>query len=409
MTPAPPIDVLPDDALPDQALPASRIGNDLRGLAKLLVHGVTTTTDLAESVHASILGLPAQLPGKPQSTRTRGISRFAYQSVRTTANVVGSGVDDVLARLPSHWGESALSHRREAMLAALNGVMGDHLVATGNPLAVSAALRINGSPLSLSQEVWPSTLASPSSRLLVQVHGLCMNDLQWRHRGHDHGEHLAAEHGYTAVNLHYNSGLSIASNGRAFSLLLQQLLDGWPVPIERFAIVSHSMGGLVARAAILDATRQSQSWVKQLNQIVFLGTPHHGSPLERAGNVLQTALGLTPWTAPFVRLGELRSAGIQDLRHGTIDDAQHRGIPTARRLPAGIRAYAVAASTQAARAGRTLRGDGLVPVASALGQHRDPRLDLKIPSSRQRLVENTGHLGLLSSPEVYQHLRRWLR
>lgn len=407
MTPASPI-----DTLPDKDLPASRIGNDLRGLAKLLVRGVTTTTDLAESVHASILGLPAQLTGKPRSTRTRGIPRIAYQGVRTTAELVGSGLDDVLARLPSHWGQAALSHRREAMLAVLNGVMGDHLAATDNPLALSAALRINGRPLLLDQNSWSSTLASPSSRLLIQVHGLCMNDLQWRHRGHDHGAQLAAEHGYTAVNLHYNSGLSIASNGRAFSLLLQQLLDGWPVPIERFAIVGHSMGGLVSRAAILDATRQSQPWVQQLNQIVFLGTPHHGSPLERAGNLLQTALGLTPWTAPFVRLGELRSAGIQDLRHGSIDDAHHRGIPTARQLPAGIRAYAVAASTQAAnaaRAGRTLRGDGLVPVSSALGQHRDPRLALKIPSSRQRLVEKTGHVELLSSPEVYQHLRRWLR
>ena len=403
--------VLPTDALPDQDVPTSRIGNDLRGIARLLVRGITTTTDLAESVHASILGVPARLAGNARSTRTRGIPRIAYQGVRTTATLVGSGIDEVLARLPSHWGQIEPSPRREAMLAVLNGVMGDHLAATGNPLALSAALRIHGRPLSLGQQAWPSTLASPSSRLLVQVHGLCMNDLQWRHRGHDHGEQLAAEHGYTAVNLHYNSGMSIASNGRAFSALLQQLLDGWPVPIERFAIVGHSMGGLVTRAAILDATRESQSWVKQLDQVVFLGTPHHGSPLERAGNVLQTALGLTPWTAPFVRLGELRSAGIQDLRHGTIDDGHQRDIPIARQLPAGIRAYAVAASTQAAttaRAGRMLRGDGLVPVASALGVHRDPRLTLRIPSSHQQLVERTGHVELLSSPQVYQHLRRWL-
>ncbi|MDI1253146.1 hypothetical protein [Thermomonas sp.] len=406
MTPASPI-----DALPDQALPTSRIGNDLRGITQLLVRGITTTADLAESVHASILGVPAQLAGKPRSEQTRGIPRIAYEGVRATANLVGTGIEDVLARLPSHWGHATTSPRREAMLAVLNGVMGDHLAATGNPLALPTALRINGRALPLDQQVWPSTLASPSSRLLVQVHGLCMNDLQWRHRGHDHGEQLAAEHGYTAVNLHYNSGMSIASNGRAFSTLLQQLLDGWPVPIERFAIVCHSMGGLVARAAILDATRQSQAWVQQLDQIVFLGTPHHGAPLERAGNMLQTALGLTPWTAPFVRLGKLRSAGIQDLRHGTIDDAHSRDIPASRQLPAGIRAYAVAASTQAAnpaRAGRVLRGDGLVPVASALGQHRDPRLALRIPPSGQQLVEQTGHVELLSSPEVYQHLRRWL-
>ena len=120
------------DAPADNALPTSRVGDDLRGLAQLLVRGITTTTDLAESVHASILGLPSQLTGKPRSTRTRGIPRIAYQGVRTTAKLVGGGIDDVLARLPSHWGQTALSHRREAMLAVLNGVMGDHLAATGN-------------------------------------------------------------------------------------------------------------------------------------------------------------------------------------------------------------------------------------------------------------------------------------
>jgi hypothetical protein len=394
---------IPSDIAPRTA----RAGDDLRGLAQLLVHGVTSTADLAESVHASILSLPARLTGAPTSTRTRGIPRIAYQGVRATAKFVGSGIDDVLGLLPSHWGHSASSARREAMLAMLNGVMGDHLAATRNPLALSTSLRVKGRALALAGPSWPSALESPTSRVLVQVHGLCMNDLQWRYRGHDHGERLAAERGYTQINLHYNSGMSIASNGRAFSALLRQLLEGWPVPIERFAILSHSMGGLVARAAILDATRNSQPWVQQLDQVVFLGTPHHGAPLERAGNLLQTTLGLTPWTGPFVRLGELRSAGIQDLRHGTIDDAHARDIPTSRQLPAGIRAYAVAASTSA-RGSRGLRGDGLVPVASALGDHLDPKFALRIPASRQRLVEKTGHLELLNSPEVYQHLRRWL-
>lgn len=407
MTPA-----LPVDALPDDELPISRVGDDLRGIAQLLVRGITTTADIAESVHASILGVPGRLTGMPRNTRTRGIPRLAYEGVRNTANLVGTGLDEALARLPSHWGKNASpSPRREAILAVLNGVIGDHLAATGNPLALKTALRINGRPLTLGQDAWPTSLANPSSRLLVQVHGLCMNDLQWRHRGHDHGQLLAAEHGYTPVNLHYNSGMSIASNGRAFATLLQQLLDGWPVPIERFAIIGHSMGGLVARAAILEATRQSQDWVQRLDQIVFLGTPHHGSPLERAGTLLQSALGLTPWTAPFVRVGQLRSAGIQDLHHGTIDDDRHRDVPVMQQLPAGIRSYAVAASTQAAsaaRGSRELRGDGLVPVASALGEHDDPRRALQIPSRHRQVVEKTGHVELLSSPVVYRHLRRWL-
>lgn len=383
------------------------VADDVRGIARLLVEAVAATTDLAESVHANVLGLPARVLGAEPTTRTRGIAGFAYSAVRGGASLLGSAVDGVLAPLADRWPQGAGSARRDALLAALNGVLGDQLATTGNPLALAASLRHAGQALPIGEPQWPSALSSPSPRLLVQVHGLCMNDRQWRRNGHDHGEQLARALGYTALHLRYNSGLSIASNGRAFSALLQQLLEGWPMPIERFAILGHSMGGLVTRAAIHEATQRAQPWVRQLDQVVFLGTPHHGAPLERAGLLLQQALGLTPWTAPFVRIGNLRSAGIRDLRHGAISDApaqRRAAIP----LPAGVRAYAVAGSRSSTRGGRALRGDGLVPVSSALGEHRDPRRRLAIAPSRQRVVEGTGHLDLLDSQEVYRHLRRWL-
>lgn len=55
-----------------------------------------------------------------------------------------------------------------------------------------------------------------------------------------------------------------------------------------------------------------------------------------------------------------------------------------------------------------LMGDGLVPVASALGQHAQPKLSLESAPQRQAVVHNTGHLALLSSTEVYGLLRQWL-
>lgn len=387
------------------------MAEDLRGLARLLVQGVTATTDLAEGVHAGILGLPMRAQGGEVSATTRGIPRIAYQGVRMAASLVGSGVDGVLAALAPRLPASAASARREALVAALNGVMGDHLAASGNPLALQARLRIDGHALPLDGAPWPTAVVPASTRVLLQVHGLCMNHLQWRHQGHDHGEVLAAAHGYTPVHLHYNSGQSIVANGLALSVLLEQLLAEWPVPVERIAILGHSMGGLVARSAIASASRQQHAWIEHLDRIVFLGTPHQGAPLERAGHALQTALGLTPWTAPFVRLGQLRSAGIQDLRHGRIDDAAIAGKRKAVRLPAHVRAHAVAASTQAIAGKRDhhrARGDGLVPVRSALGLHRDPRLGLGIPASRQLVVERTGHLGLLSSQPVSERLLEWL-
>lgn len=385
---------------------APSVADDLRGVARLLVEAVTATTDLAENVHANVLGLPARALGAGASTRTRGITGVVYGAVRGSASLLGSGIDSVLGALAERWPRATGSAHRDALLAALNGVLGDQLTASGNPLAVAASLRHAGQALPLGDRHWASALPSPSPRLLVQVHGLCMNDRQWQRNGHDHGEQLARTLGYTAIHLHYNSGLSIASNGRAFSALLQQLLEGWPLPLERFAILGHSMGGLVTRAAMHEATQRAQPWVRQLDQVVFLGTPHHGAPLERAGHLLQQTLGLTPWTAPFVRLGDLRSAGIRDLRHGAISDAPaHRRatIP----LPGGVRAYAVAGSRSSTRSGRA-RGDGLVPVSSALGEHRDSGRRLLIAADRQQLVARTGHLDLLDSQEVYRQLQRWL-
>jgi hypothetical protein len=54
------------------------------------------------------------------------------------------------------------------------------------------------------------------------------------------------------------------------------------------------------------------------------------------------------------------------------------------------------------------RSDGLVPVASALGLHSDPSLAVNIPSSRQWIAYGTGHLDLLSSRAVYEHIKQWL-
>jgi len=246
-----------------------------------------------------------------------------------------------------------------------------------------------------------------------------MNDLQWSYGGHDHGAALAHELGYTPMYLHYNTGLHVSENGRAFSDLLQRAVDAWPVPVEELVVVGHSMGGLVARAACLVAEKNGHTWLTRLNKLVFLGTPHHGAPLERAGSWVDLLIGLSPYTAPFARLGRIRSAGIQDLRHGNVRDEDWRDRDGDGRrdgrspspLPANARAYAIAATTQTLRVDSNsgdLRGDGLVRVASAFGQHPDRRFALRIPASRRAVVDRTNHLELLGSAEVHARLRRWL-
>ena len=120
------------------------------------------------------------------------------------------------------------------------------------------------------------------------------------------------------VYLHYNSGRHVSENGREFAALLEQLVAGWPVPVDELVIVGHSMGGLVARSACHHAEAQGQAWLASLTKLVCLGTPHHGAPLERGGRWVDVLLGLSPYVAPFARLGKARSAGITDLRFGNL-------------------------------------------------------------------------------------------
>lgn len=379
-------------------------GSDLRGANRLVVDAVTGITDLVEAVHASILGWPRRIGGLPPKPDTGGIPRLAYDGVRGVARLAGKGVDQLLRWMPGATAEAERLPQREALIAVLNGVLGDHLVATGNPLALTATLRMSGRALALDRDVLATSRPDAGSRLLVMVHGLCMNDMQWQQGRHHHGDQLADALGFEVIHLHYNSGLPIADNGRTFSALLQQLVDAWPVPVERIAILAHSMGGLVSRAAIASAQADESDWLHKLDTLVSLGTPHLGAPLERAGDLLQRILGISAHSAPFTALGGLRSAGIQDLRHGSL----HVRHPP---LPARVRAFAVAASTGAPRGdatARRLHGDGLVPVASAFGEHQDPGLDLAIPEHHRLLVHRTGHLGLLASARVARQLRDWL-
>jgi pimeloyl-ACP methyl ester carboxylesterase len=237
------------------------------------------------------------------------------------------------------------------------------------------------------------------------VHGLCLNDLQWRRDGHDHGEALAAELGCTVLYLRYNSGLRVGENGRAFSNLLETLFEHWPCPLDELTILGHSMGGLVARSACFYGAEQGHSWPSRLRKMVFLGTPHHGSPLERGGQRLDQVLDLSPYSAPFTRLGKARSAGIQDLRHGTITAGGPDYVP----LPAGVECYAAAATLGSRNSLLTERllGDGLVPLDSALGRHKDAARALDFRKSHQWISYETGHLELLRRPEVYAQLRTW--
>jgi len=389
--------------------------DDLRGASRLAVEATRAVTDLVEEMHRTIGGGPDIL-GRPLEGPTRLISGLVYGSVRGVTRLVGAGIDLALAQLTPLLGESVPGPERDAVLAALNGVLGDYLSETGNPLAIQMELRHDSHPLVLEERALRAAIPAAGGKLLVLVHGSCMNARQWNRLGHDHGTALARDLGYTPLYLQYNSGLHISNNGRALDELLEQLVSAWPAPLDELVILGHSMGGLVARSACHASELTGHRWRRKLRKLICLGTPHHGAPLERGGSWIDLLLGVSRYSAPFARLGKIRSAGVTDLRFGNVLDEHWQGrdrfahagdTRDALQLPTGVDCYAIAATTAPHAQGK-LCGDGLVPVESALGRHHKPGLTLAFPEAHQWIGFGLGHLGLLCDPEVYATLRRWL-
>ena len=393
---------------------------DLRGVGRLAVDATLGLTGLVEHLHHNILRTPGPL-GAVSERPTGGITGLVYRSIRGVTRLVGGSVDALLGQVVSLLGPSEVppSAEREAVLSALNGVLGDHLEATHNPLAITMALRHDGLPLVIDAEALARAVPQARRRVLLMVHGLCMNPLQWRRNGHDHGAALAAEGGFTPLYLHYNSGLHISSNGRLLADRLQALVDAWPVPLEEIVILGHSMGGLVARSACHQAQARGDVWPQRLTKMVFLGSPHHGASLERGGHWIDVILGASPYTAAFARLGKLRSAGITDLRHGSLLDADWAEAVTSTKagdhrtrvpLPEAVACYAIAGSlgAEAGALREKLLGDGLVPLASALGRHRVKSRALNFAPDNTWVGQGMNHLDLLVRAEVLAQLRAWL-
>ena len=378
------------------------IVSDLRGVTRLAVDATVGVTDLVEKMHHTIQ-LAHPPVGASRAGRSGGLTGFIYRSIRGTTRLLGQALDagmaPVIARLP----ETNSNATRDALIAAINGVYGDYLVETNNPLATGMSFRYQGKELDPKQA---GAVPAASGKVLLFIHGLCLNDGHWTRDGVNHGEMLANELGYTPLYLRYNTGLPIAGNGRELAALLEGLLRLWPVEVRELVIAGHSMGGLIARSACHYGRQAGHLWTKQLSKLVFIGTPHHGAPLERGGKRVNFLMDLSPYAEPFTRIAKKRSSGISDLGHGSIVDETLDFVP----LPGGVECFAMAATLakKPSRIHERLIGDGLVPVDSALGRSRSPAATLKFPESHQWLGFETGHIDMLGRKELYGQLQDWL-
>ncbi len=348
------------------------------------------------------------------------LSSRAYGAIGAGFSVLGRAADTAMEQ--GGIGEGApLSDTQPGSLiiAALNGLIGDQLERDGSALAQSTSVRVRGERIGLDESSLRRAFPEATGRLVVFLHGLTADEFCWSLWGAEepYGARLAVDLDCTAVYLRYNSGLHISENGRTVAALLGDLVDGWPVEVQQIALVGHSMGGLVARSACHQAHEHDQAWVRRVGHIVSLGTPHLGAPLARGAHRAAAALHALPETRMLSNFLRRRSAGIHDLRHGSlVDEDWHGRDPHDLRvvackevplLPWATHCFVSATITRDPRhpLGRLL-GDILVLVPSATGQGKTRRIPFRDEHGHH--VGGTHHVALLNHPEVYDRLRSWL-
>jgi pimeloyl-ACP methyl ester carboxylesterase len=285
---------------------------------------------------------------------------------------------------------------------ALNGVFGDHLADSKNPLATRMAIHIDGASLALDAESLRRAFPAPGKRICLFIHGLACDEFCWQpgRKASDSagsfGDQLHAEFACTPLYLRYNSGLAISENGALLAALLEELLSAWPQADGELVIVGHSMGGLVALEACEQATAGARQWPRSTRMLICLGSPHLGSPLERLGQLANSALNASAITRPLGKIADARSQGIKDLREGP--GRQRNSVAS---LAIAFRFLGASLSADAAHPLGRFIGDGLVPLSSALAHPIDG--DVQTATLGQ-----LGHMKLVSDPRVYRQIREWV-
>jgi pimeloyl-ACP methyl ester carboxylesterase len=363
-----------------------------------------TVREVHTHVARRVFGLGALLAGRPAR-----IPQVVHDGVTSTVyEAIGGGVKLAAAGLRAadrrgHGRRLEETRGGRQMLSAANGLLGHRLVTERPELAIAMAVRRDGHDVPATPSGLVAAYPKATDRLVVLVHGLGENDDSWERGSHrvggSYSSRLLEETGWTPVVVRLNTGLPITHNGAALAELLDELVAAWPTEVRRIALVGHSMGGLIIRAACAAVTAAEVSWTSLVTNVVTLGTPHLGAPLERGIHAGALMLSALPASAPFGRILEHRSVGILDLRHGLAADIQH--LPHAR--------YHLVAATLAfshRHPVSELFGDLVVRYPSATGRPR--RKPAMFPDSDVLHVPRSGHLHLLNHPEVYHAIKRWL-
>jgi triacylglycerol lipase len=395
-----------------------------RGVKALIHDAVDATTHLVGEGHASVarnvrrvtdriepLAAPAEAVDTVRGLATEGVLatiRGVNRAVEALSDVALDAMLDAASEaagplIPMR--SDLIGDRRltaDAALGLVNGFIGDHLARVNPELDLGFSLRCGDRPLS------EGAPANATGRVVVFVHGLATTEWSWCLNAEANlgapdahfGVMLARDLGFTPIYARYNTGRPVPDNGARLAAALEAALAAWPVPVDELVLVGHSMGGLVCRAACNAGARAQHAWLRPLRRVVSLGTPHQGAPLARLSDAATAVLATIdlPATRILSKILDIRSAGIRDLSHGEVGDAEDAGP-----LLPGVAWHFLAGSLHVDPAhpvGRVI-GDLLVQEPSAAG----PVVHTGTFELHHARFGGLLHHQLQSHPDVYTALR----
>ena len=378
------------DTTPDNTPDTDALVKHLRHGAAIVhaaSHSARELTHLVAEMHGTISRLPSPLNRHHEADIAH--APFPYRMVAGAFNLVAKLAGALAPETSEFEGPVPLR-----VQAALNGVSGDKLARWKSPLAMPMTLRdAAGNELD-----WVSWGASSAVGHVIILHGLCCCEIEWRNPAATAFTDQLQAMGYAVGWLRYNSGKAIHANGEELAAWLEDAFAQAGTPL---LLIGHSMGGLLIRSACHWAEKEHYHWPERLSHMACLGTPHLGAPLEQLGNKANAILGLTPYTKPLMRLGNIRSRGIKDLRHGWV--TPDHTLPALPQQPQTL--FLACAINDSHRDNRV--GDGWVPVSSGLAMHGETEV-LSGPNLRREFINDLSHIPIMSDARVFDVLREWL-
>lgn len=390
----------------------------LEGIAQLVSTRLTSVVreliqTIQNEVLVSVFGLNKKTSQNFQKhPHIKKIYQFGFGALEKYGSyLVAPTLRQIIDQFP-RLHDKALTPSLHFLLGALNGVLGDFLIQQHNPMAL---------PMTLYDHYGEMQKGELAGRIVIFSHGLCMDHLSWsnRHYGGIGEKLLAQRDNNTMLYLNYNTGRRISANGRSLANTLEDLIQRNP-RITSIDLIGHSMGGLVSRSALFYGKQNMQQWIHMVNNLVCIGSPHHGAVLERFGYQLQEKVGRFPLVKIVGHVVNIRSNGILDLRYGSVrdDDWEHNDVRIGfmddnrkpAPLPSHINTFLIAGTIEFEnRKNRTLKiiGDYLVSVKSALGEHPNARFRLKLPESHKAVFYGLNHFEIQYHSSVAEQIASW--